>query len=57
MTERKKVSLPLLFQKAEAGQPITMLTCYDFPTGTFQEQAGIDIVLVGDSLGHDDAGL
>lgn len=51
MTERKKVSLPLLFQKAEAGQPITMLTCYDFPTGTFQEQAGIDIVLVGDSLG------
>jgi 3-methyl-2-oxobutanoate hydroxymethyltransferase len=51
MTERKKVSLPMLFQKAEAGQPITMLTCYDFPTATFQEQAGIDIVLVGDSLG------
>lgn len=51
MTERKKVSLPSLFQKAEAGQPISMLTCYDFPTATFQEQAGIDIVLVGDSLG------
>jgi 3-methyl-2-oxobutanoate hydroxymethyltransferase len=51
MTERKKVSLPVLFQKAEAGQPITMLTCYDFPTATFQEQAGIDIILVGDSLG------
>ena len=51
MTERKRVSLPLLFQKLAAGQPITMLTCYDFPTATFQEQAGIDIVLVGDSLG------
>jgi 3-methyl-2-oxobutanoate hydroxymethyltransferase len=51
MTERKRVSLPGLFQKVEAGQPVTMLTCYDFPTGTFQEQAGIDIVLVGDSLG------
>jgi len=51
MTERKKMTLPALFQKAEAGQPLTMLTCYDFPTATFQEQAGIDIVLVGDSLG------
>jgi 3-methyl-2-oxobutanoate hydroxymethyltransferase len=51
MADRKKVSLPALFQKVDAGQPITMLTCYDFPTGTFQEQAGIDIVLVGDSLG------
>jgi 3-methyl-2-oxobutanoate hydroxymethyltransferase len=51
MAERKKVSLPTLFQKAEAAQPITMLTCYDFPTATFQEQAGIDIILVGDSLG------
>ena len=51
MADRKKVSLPTLFQKAEAAQPITMLTCYDFPTATFQEQAGIDIILVGDSLG------
>jgi 3-methyl-2-oxobutanoate hydroxymethyltransferase len=51
MAERKKVSLPTLFQKAEAAQPITMLTCCDFPTATFQEQAGIDIILVGDSLG------
>ena len=51
MTDRKKVTLPALFQKVEAGQPITMLTCYDFPTATFQEQAGIDMILVGDSLG------
>jgi 3-methyl-2-oxobutanoate hydroxymethyltransferase len=51
MAERKKVTLPVLFQKVEAGQPIKMLTCYDYPTAAFQEQAGIDIVLVGDSLG------
>ncbi len=51
MTDRKKMTLPALFQKVAAGQPITMLTCYDFPTATFQEQAGMDMILVGDSLG------
>jgi 3-methyl-2-oxobutanoate hydroxymethyltransferase len=51
MTERKKVNLPRLFEKVAKGEPITMLTCYDFPTAYFQEQAGIDMILVGDSLG------
>jgi len=51
MTERKKITLPSLFQKVAQGDPITMLTCYDFPTAFFQEQAGIDMILVGDSLG------
>src|SRR5512137_842587 len=51
MSERKKVSLPTLFKKMADGEPITMLTCYDYPTAYFQEQAGIDMVLVGDSLG------
>ena len=51
MPERKKVSLPTLFRKVDAGEPITMLTCYDYPTAYFQEEAGIDMVLVGDSLG------
>ncbi len=51
MPERKKVTLPALFAKAGDGTPITWLTCYDYPTAHLQEQAGIDMILVGDSLG------
>src|SRR4030067_1091358 len=51
MPERKKVTLPTLFKKVTNNEPITMLTCYDYPTAYFQEQAGIDMILVGDSLG------
>ncbi len=51
MAERKKVTLPMLFEKYHNGEPITMLTCYDYPTAHFQDQAGVDMVLVGDSLG------
>jgi len=51
MSERKKMNLPGLFKKKRKGEPITMLTCYDYPTAHFQEEAGIDIILVGDSLG------
>jgi len=51
MSERKKMSLPGLFKKVASNEPITMLTCYDYPTAHFQEQAGIDMILVGDSLG------
>jgi 3-methyl-2-oxobutanoate hydroxymethyltransferase len=51
MTERKKVTIPMLFDKVHKGEPITWLTGYDYPTAYFQEQAGIDMILVGDSLG------
>ena len=51
MSDRKKVTLRTLFKKIEEGMPITMLTCYDYPTAHFQEQAGVDMILVGDSLG------
>lgn len=51
MSERKKVALPTLFEKVARGEPITFLTCYDYPTAHFQEQAGVDMILVGDSLG------
>lgn len=51
MADRKKVSLPVLFDKMAKGIPLTMITCYDYPMATLVEQASIDIVLVGDSLG------
>jgi 3-methyl-2-oxobutanoate hydroxymethyltransferase len=51
MSDRKKVTLPTLFDKMAKGVPLTMITCYDYPMAYLVEQAGIDIVLVGDSLG------
>ncbi len=51
MSERKKVTLLTLFEKVANKQPITWLTGYDYPTAYFQEQAGLDMILVGDSLG------
>jgi 3-methyl-2-oxobutanoate hydroxymethyltransferase len=50
-SERKKMTLPKLFKKVADGAPITWLTCYDYPTAYLQEEAGIDMILVGDSLG------
>jgi 3-methyl-2-oxobutanoate hydroxymethyltransferase len=51
MTDRKKITLPYLFKKIANKEPITWLTCYDYPTAYLQEQAGIEMILVGDSLG------
>ncbi len=51
MAERKKVTLPALFKKVANNEQITWLTCYDYPTAYLQDQAGLDMILVGDSLG------
>lgn len=51
MTERKKITIRTLFDMVQDGEPISWLTCYDYPTAYFQEEAGIDMILVGDSLG------
>ena len=49
--QRKKVTIATFRQKKERGEPITMLTAYDYPTALAEDQAGIDSILVGDSLG------
>jgi len=46
----KKTIFDLQQMKA-AGRPITMITAYDYPTAKLVEQAGVDTILVGDSLG------
>ena len=49
--ETQKVTIAALQKKKETGQKITMMTAYDYPTASLVDQAGIDTILVGDSLG------
>jgi 3-methyl-2-oxobutanoate hydroxymethyltransferase len=47
----EKVNIHTLQKKKAAGERITMLTCYDATFARLLDQAGVDILLVGDSLG------
>lgn len=54
---RLPMTLPLLADKKRLGEPIVMVTAYDYPSARAAETAGVDLVLVGDSaattvLGH-----
>jgi 3-methyl-2-oxobutanoate hydroxymethyltransferase len=46
---RLPMTLPLLAEKKRLGDPIVMVTAYDYPSARAAEAAGVDLVLVGDS--------
>lgn len=48
-TGRSPVTLPRLAEMKAAGEPIVMVTAYDYPSARVAEEAGVDLVLVGDS--------
>jgi 3-methyl-2-oxobutanoate hydroxymethyltransferase len=54
----KPVTVPRLAEMKQQGEPIVMVTAYDFPSAQAVEEAGVDVVLVGDTaamvvLGYD----
>ena len=48
----EKVSAPSLRSSKERGERLVCLTAYDYPTARIVDEAGIDVILVGDSLGN-----
>jgi 3-methyl-2-oxobutanoate hydroxymethyltransferase len=56
--ERRRVMVPQLAEMKRAGERIVMVTAYDYPSAQIVDEAGVDVVLVGDTaamvvLGHD----
>jgi 3-methyl-2-oxobutanoate hydroxymethyltransferase len=50
-TPPRRVTVPEILRKKSHGEKITCLTAYDYPTARIMDAAGVDIILVGDSLG------
>jgi 3-methyl-2-oxobutanoate hydroxymethyltransferase len=48
---KDRITVPFLLQKKERGEKIVMITCYDYPSARLLDEAGIDIIFVGDSVG------
>ncbi len=46
-----KITIPEIRDRKRRGPPLVMITAYDYPTARIVDQAGVDLVLVGDSLG------
>jgi len=51
VSERRKVTIRDLFKKKESGEKIVWVVLYDWVTAKLADEAGVDMILVGDSLG------
>lgn len=49
---KRKITVDTLLEMKQLNEPITMLTAYDYPTAKCMDEAGIEIVLIGDSVGN-----
>ena len=55
--ERKKIDIPYLYAKKAQGEKVSWLTAYDYPMAYYEDKAGIEMIMAGDSgmmalLGH-----
>jgi 3-methyl-2-oxobutanoate hydroxymethyltransferase len=50
--DRRPVTLPRLAEMKRLGEPIVMITAYDYPSAQVAEESGVDLVLVGDSAAN-----
>ena len=48
---KRQIGIPALREMKERGEKISMLTAYDYPTARLLSEAGVDVLLVGDTLG------
>ena len=48
---RAKITAPAIVDLKRRGEPITVVTAYDFPTARYADEAGVEVLLVGDSVG------
>ncbi|WP_282943470.1 3-methyl-2-oxobutanoate hydroxymethyltransferase [Paenibacillus sp. RC67] len=52
MEKRRPITTAKLKKMKDDGIPISMITAYDYPSAKIAEEAGVDVILVGDSLGN-----
>jgi 3-methyl-2-oxobutanoate hydroxymethyltransferase len=52
MQDRKKITTSKIRKMKVDGEPISVVTAYDYPSAKLAEEAGVDVILVGDSLGN-----
>jgi 3-methyl-2-oxobutanoate hydroxymethyltransferase len=50
-TSRAKIAAPAIVEMKRRGEPVTVVTVYDFPMARLADEAGVEVLLVGDSVG------